>query len=506
MTLTKYIIIDKKNEVYLKIEADDSIRRDLGEYFTFEVPGYRFTPQFRNRVWDGKIRLFSYATGQIYAGLYPYIVKWCEDNKIQIVDGTKIKDISVDETLVNKFITNLKVPMELRDYQKQAFIHALQKNRCLLLSPTASGKSLIVYLLVRFNLLRLKEKTNNKILIIVPTTSLVEQLYKDFEDYGWNPDKYVHKIYQGHEKETNKNVIISTWQSIYNLPKKWFKSFGMVIGDECHLFKAVSLSKIMTKLEDCKYRIGLTGTLDGTKTNKLVLEGLFGVVNKVTSTSELQEKKQLADLKIICLILQHDKNSKHFLKDKSYQEEMDFLVSNERRNKYIRNLCLNLQGNSLVLFQYVEKHGVILKQLIEDKAEDRKIFFVYGGVEAEEREKIRFITEKSDNAIIIASYGTFSTGINIRNLHNIVFASPSKSRIRNLQSIGRGLRLKDDNSAATLYDIADDLTYNGKENYTLAHFRERINIYTSENFNYEIHNIELLNSNNNGTNKNNKAD
>jgi superfamily II DNA or RNA helicase len=354
---------------------------------------------------------------------------------------------------------------------------------------------------VRFNLLRLKEKTNNKILIIVPTTSLVEQLYKDFEDYGWNPDKYVHKIYQGHEKETNKNVIISTWQSIYNLPKKWFKSFGMVIGDECHLFKAVSLSKIMTKLEDCKYRIGLTGTLDGTKTNKLVLEGLFGVVNKVTSTSELQEKKQLADLKIICLILQHDKNSKHFLKDKSYQEEMDFLVSNERRNKYIRNLCLNLQGNSLVLFQYVEKHGVILKQLIEDKAEDRKIFFVYGGVEAEEREKIRFITEKSDNAIIIASYGTFSTGINIRNLHNIVFASPSKSRIRNLQSIGRGLRLKDNNSAATLYDIADDLSYNGKENYTLQHFRERINIYTSENFNYEIHNIEL----NNGTDKNNKT-
>ena len=501
MTLTKYIIIDKKNEVYLKIEAEDAIRRDLSEYFTFEVPGYKFTPQFRNRFWDGKIRLFSYATGQIFAGLYPYIVKWCQDNKIQIVDGTKIKDVDVDTKLVDKFVSGLKIPMEIRDYQKEAFIHALQKSRCLLLSPTASGKSLIVYLLVRFNLLRLKDKKNNKILIIVPTTSLVEQLFKDFKDYGWNPDKNVHRIYQGHDKETSKNVVISTWQSVYNLPKKWFKSFGMVIGDECHLFKAVSLTKIMTKLEDCKYRIGLTGTLDGTKTNKLVLEGLFGTVNKVTSTSELQERKQLADLKIICLVLQHDQYSKHFLKDKSYQEEMDFLVSNDKRNKYIRNLCLDLKGNSLVLFQYVEKHGVILKQLIEDKAEDKKIFFVYGGVEAEEREKIRFITEKSDNAIIIASYGTFSTGINIRNLHNIVFASPSKSRIRNLQSIGRGLRLKDNNSAATLYDIADDLTYNGKENYTLQHFRERINIYTGENFNYEIHNVEL----NNGTNKNNKT-
>ena len=498
MTLIKYIIIDKKNEVYLKIEADDSIRRELSEYFTFEVPGYKFVPAFRNRVWDGRIRLFSYATGQIYAGLYPYILKWCEENKIQVVDGTKNKDTEVDTKAVDGFINALKIPLEVRDYQREAFIHSLKKNRCLLLSPTASGKSLIVYLLVRFNLIRLK-KLNQKILIIVPTTSLVEQLYKDFEDYGWDSNKNIHRIYQGHDKETNKNVIISTWQSIYNMPKKWFKSFGMVIGDECHLFKAVSLSKIMTKLEDCKYRYGLTGTLDGTKTNKLVLEGLFGAVNKVTSTAELQEKKQLADLKIICLILQHDTHSKQFLKDKSYQEEMDFLVSNEKRNKYIRNLCLNLQGNSLVLFQYVEKHGVILKQLIEDKAKDKKIFFVYGGVEAEEREKIRFITEKSDNAIIIASYGTFSTGINIRNLHNIVFASPSKSRIRNLQSIGRGLRLKDNKSSATLYDIADDLSYKGKENYTLAHFRERINIYTSENFTYEIHNIEL----NNGRDQNN---
>ena len=491
MTLTKYIIIDKKNEVYLKIEAEDFIRRELSEHFTFEVPGYKFTPQFRNRFWDGKIRLFSYATGQIFAGLYPYIVKWCEDNKIQIVDGTKIKDIEVDSKLIDKFVSGLKIPMELRDYQISAFKHALEKSRCLLLSPTASGKSLIVYLLIRFNLLRLKEKTSNKILIIVPTTSLVEQLFKDFKDYGWNPDRNVHRIYQGHEKETNKNVVISTWQSIYNMPKKWFKDFGVVIGDECHLFKAVSLTKIMTKLEDCKYRIGLTGTLDGTKTNKLVLEGLFGAVNKITSTVELQEKKQLADLKIICLVLQHDQYSKHFLKNKSYQEEMDFLVSNDKRNKYIRNLCLNLEGNTLCLFQYVEKHGEILKNLIEDKAKDKKIFYVHGGIEAEEREKIRFITEKSDNVIIIASYGTFSTGINIRNLHNIVFASPSKSRIRNLQSIGRGLRLKDNNSAATLYDISDDLTYNGKENYTLVHFRERINIYTSENFNYTIHNIEL---------------
>jgi superfamily II DNA or RNA helicase len=494
MTLTRYIIIDKKNEVYLKIEADADIRRELGEYFTFEVPGYKFMPQYRNRVWDGKIRLFSYATGQIYTGLYPYIIDWCKKNDVQVVDGTKIKDTKIDDVKLDQFMKALKIPLEIRDYQKEAFRYSVEKSRCLLVSPTASGKSLIIYLMLIFNLLRLKDTKQDKILIIVPTTSLVEQLFKDFKDYGYNSDRNVHKIYQGHDKETNKRVVISTWQSIYNMPKKWFKDFGMIIGDEAHLFKAVSLTKILTKLEDCKYRVGLTGTLDGTKTHKLVLEGLFGAVNKVVSTSELQERKQLADLKIICLILQHDATARQFLKDKSYQEEMDYLVSNTKRNKYIRNLCLSLQGNSLCLFQYVEKHGELLKDLIEEKAQDRKVFFVHGGVEADERENIRAITEQSDNAIIIASYGTFSTGINIRNLHNIIFASPSKSRIRNLQSIGRGLRLKDNNSAATLYDIADDLTYNEKENYTLQHFKERINIYNSEEFNYEIHNIELINA------------
>ena len=491
MTTTRYLIIDKKNEVYLKIEADADIRRELGEYFTFEVPGFKFMPQYRNRVWDGKIRLFSYATGQIYAGLYPYIIDWCEKNNIQIVDGTKIKDVQTNADDVTRFLKALKIPkIEIRDYQREAFVHSITKSRCLLLSPTASGKSLIVYLMLIYNLLRLKEKKQDKILIIVPTTSLVEQLYKDFKDYGYNSDRNVHRIYQGHDKDTTKRVVISTWQSIYNLPEKWFKQFGMVIGHEAHLFKAVSLTKIMSKLKDCKYRVGLTGTLDGTKTHKLVLEGLFGTVNKVVSTSELQEKKQLANLKIFCLILQHDKQVRADMFGKTYQEEMDYLVSNEKRNKYIRNLVTGLQGNTLVLFQYVEKHGVILQKLIEEKS-DKQVFFVYGGVAAEEREKIRFITEKSEGAIIVASYGTFSTGINIRNLHNIVFASPSKSRIRNLQSIGRGLRLKDNDSDATLYDIADDLTHNEKENYTLSHFRERINIYNEEDFEYEIHNVEL---------------
>jgi superfamily II DNA or RNA helicase len=498
MTTTRYIIIDKVNEVYLKIEAEADIRRELGEYFTFEVPGYKFMPAYQNRVWDGKIRLFSYATGKIYAGLYLYIKNWCKENNIHVVDGTKIKEKTVDDSKIDELIKALKLPYEVRDYQREAFKYSVEKDRCLLVSPTASGKSLIIYLMLIYNLLRLKDTKQDKILVIVPTTSLVEQLFKDFKDYGYNSERNVHRIYSGHEKETNKRVIISTWQSVYNLPKKWSNQFGMIIGDEAHLFKAVSLTKLMTKLEKTKYRVGLTGTLDGSKTHKLVLEGLFGAVNKVVSTSELMEKGKLAQLKIMCLVLQHDQTARHFLKDKTYQEEMDYLVSNEKRNKYIRNLATSLNGNTLCLFQYVEKHGKNLYESIRERATDKQVFYVHGGVDTEQREKIREITEGSDNAIIVASYGTFSTGINIRNLHNIIFASPSKSRIRNLQSIGRGLRLKDDNGTATLYDLSDDISYNGKENYTLHHFKERINIYNGEDFNYEIHNVELTNGSKNG--------
>ena len=486
--MSSEIQIEKLNSVYLKITAEADVRRELSDYFSFEVPGYKFTPQFRNRVWDGKIRLYSYATGQLYVGLYPYLVDWCNRKNIKIEE---INEILVNKTHtaadIQALIDTYDISITPRDYQIDAFKYALDYERGLILSPTASGKSLISYMLVRHYL----NMIDNNILIIVPTTSLVEQLYKDFKQYGFDVENNVSRNYHGYEIEQGKRVVISTWQSLYKLPKTFFADFGAVIGDEAHLFKAVSLTKIMTKLTDCKYRIGMTGTLDGTKTHKLVLEGLFGRVNKVVSTKELIEKKQLADLKIICLVLKHSEAEAKSIYGEKYHKELEYLAQSDKRNKYIRNLATALNGNTLCLFQLVEKHGKELYELIRDKAKDREVFFVYGGVDAEAREQVREITEKSDNAIIVASYGTFSTGINIRNLHNIIFASPSKSRIRNLQSIGRGLRIGDSKQVATLYDISDDLTYKEKKNFTLTHFQERINIYNEEGFTYEIHSVDL---------------
>ncbi len=482
------IKVKKLNTVYLQIEAEADVRRELTDYFSFEVPGYKFTPQFRNRVWDGKIRLYSYATGQLYVGLYPYLKDWCNKKNIEIEENNEIHTIQSHTAAdIDELVKSYELSITPRDYQIDAFKYALDYERGLILSPTASGKSLIAYLLVRHYL----NVIDNNILIIVPTTSLVEQLYKDFKDYGFDVENNVSRNYHGYEIEEGKRIVISTWQSLYKLPKTFFADFGAVIGDEAHLFKAVSLTKIMTKLTDCKYRIGMTGTLDGTKTHKLVLEGLFGRVNKVVSTRELIDKKQLADLKIICLVLKHTEAEAKAIYKEKYHKELEYLAQSEKRNKYIRNLATALNGNTLILFQLVEKHGKELYELIRNKAGDREVFFVYGGVDTQQREQVRAITEKSDDAIIVASYGTFSTGINIRNLHNIIFASPSKSRIRNLQSIGRGLRIGDSKDTATLYDISDDLTYKEKKNFTLTHFQERINIYNEEGFTYEIHSVEL---------------
>ena len=364
--------LSKHNEVYLKLDVDSGLSQELSDYFTFEVPGARFMPAYKKRIWDGKIRLFSRQTGKIYVGLLSYIKDYATKNNINIhIDEEVENDRNIIREDVRRFIKSLRPKskgkeLEIRDYQIDAVFHALRKHRCLLISPTASGKSLIIYSLIRFYNLLLKDK---KILILVPTTSLVEQMYSDFIDYGWSDD-YLHRIYAGHERDTNKSVVISTWQSLYKMKKPYFKQFGCVIGDEAHLFKSKSLTSIMTKLANCKYRIGLTGTLDGTLTHKLVLEGLFGIANKVTSTKQLMDRKQVANLTVRCLILKHTKDNCKNLYEKTYQEELEYLVGSQSRNNFISNLCLRADGNILCLYQLVEKHGEILYNTIQEKIDD----------------------------------------------------------------------------------------------------------------------------------------
>ena len=488
--MTTQILMEKDTEVFVRLICEPHVKMELNHYFRFRPNGYQFMPMYRRKKWDGYVYLFNMDSNKIYAGLKPEISRFAVDREYELIDNTEeiIESISNEDYF--KFLTSFPCDYQLRDYQSLAVRHSIDKKRCLLLSPTASGKSLIIYYLIRYYF-------PEKSLIIVPTLSLVSQMYSDFEAYAKKDDSFdveqlVHKIFGGQEKETDKPIIISTWQSLYELKKNFFKDFGLVIGDEAHLYKARSLTKIMKNLENASYRIGTTGTLDGIEVHKLILEGLFGSTKKVTSTKELIKNKTISSIAIKCIVLKYSKQECAAVSKMNYQEEIDFIVGHPERNKYICNLVNGLTGNTLVLFQLIEKHGNILHSILEEMVDSsRKIFFVYGGTDADSREKVRELVEKEKDAIICASYGVYSTGINIRNLHNIVFASPSKSRIRNLQSIGRGLRRSETKEAATLYDISDDLSYKGKKNYTLNHFMERVKIYTSEHFPYHIYTIPI---------------
>lgn len=478
------IFVEKKDDVFVKVRCDSDIAMELSEYFTFTVPNAKFNPKFKNKMWDGKIRLFSTATRLIYAGLVTHIERFAKERGYAFeCDRTALSDSSFSLVEAQQFIDALKdLSLKPRDYQLQAFAHAVRKRRALLISPTGSGKSLIIYLLSR-----LYRTNNKKVLIVVPTTSLVHQMASDFIDYGCSPDS-IHKIYSGQDKETDASFIITTWQSIYKLHKNWFKQFNCMIGDEAHLFKATSLVSILTKLTDCQFKFGLTGTLDGSLTHKLVLEGLFGPVKQVTTTSDLIEQKHLSSFQIKAIVLSYPDRIRELTKKAKYADELNYIVTLAQRNKFISNLALSLKGNTLLLFRFTD-HGKIIYDMLSQQ--QRKVYYVDGSVDGEDREDIRINIEGETDSIIVASLGTFSTGVNIKNLHNIIFASPSKSKIKTLQSIGRGLRLSDNKTIATLYDIVDDLSWKSKKNHTLVHFIERTKMYDAEKFDYKIYNVNL---------------
>jgi superfamily II DNA or RNA helicase len=506
------MIITKKNETSLYIDCEPGIMYELADFFCFFVPGYQHMPPFKSKIWDGKIRLFDLRSSTLPVGLYKYVYEFAEARGYNVLtnnsdyysfpDAADVVDLESITTFIEQQtqLTSKGEVINPYDYQLQAISTCLSDRRKVIISPTASGKSLIIYLAIRWFIHNIRKP----VIIVVPTTSLVEQMYTDFGDYSefdqlFDVEKMCHRIYSGQDKKVNKPITISTWQSIYQQPAAWFQKYGMVVGDEAHNFKAKSLTTLMNKCTEASYRFGTTGTLDGTKTHKMVLEGLFGPIHRVTTTKALMKSGQISDLNIKLLLLKYSSEEcAEVSRGKTrmtYPEEIAFITQHDRRNNFISNLALSLEGNTLVLFNLVEKHGRPLFERIKAKVEakypGRNTYFVSGNTSVDIRENIRSIVEKEADAIVVASLGTFSTGINIKNLHNIIFASPSKSQIKILQSIGRSLRIADNGRSAALYDIADDLHWKSRKNHTLGHAAERIQIYNKEMFTYKVIEVPL---------------
>lgn len=474
------------NSAFVKIETEASTLMELAQHFTRKAENYKFHPKYKARIWDGNICMINRLTGVCLAGLAQRIKKFCDENGYEFTFDEELTYDNISEHELLEFIKTLNIPEKFsqRDYQIKSVLKCIRSKRRTLISPTSSGKSLMIYLIARWYGL--------KTLIIVPTIGLVNQMASDFEDYGY--DKKIHKSTDGLNRgEVEEDFTLTTWQSLDNgkrkLDTKWLQQFDVVIGDEAHGAKATTLKKILESMTTTKYRFGTTGTLDDIALNTLTIEGLFGPQYKAISTKEMIDKGYASKIHIKVIVLRYPEEICKQNRNLKYPEEIDFLINYEPRNNFIKNLALSLKGNKLVFFKRRE-HGNSIHELLKDKS---NTFFIDGTVEADEREEIRKALEEEQNAILVASIGTTATGISVKRLHHMIAASPSKGKIKVLQSIGRMLRLhkEKEETGAVLYDIVDDMSIGRHENYTLKHFKIRSNTYDKEEFEFTIYNVRL---------------
>ncbi len=486
------ITIEKINHAEVKLLCTDSfIYEDLHNYLSFYKDNYRFAPKYRNGIWDGKIHL--YKNGRCPIGLVPRILEYARDGKYKVkMNFVLERELNEDKLL--EFVEDLPKPFPPRDFQIEAFFDALSKRNMVILSKTGTGKSFIIYLLVQY-----MKRVNKKVLLLVSKLGLIEQMYYDLQEYGLeNMNTTVRQVYSGVKKEFPEQLIISTWQSIYKMSEKDLDVFDCVICDEAHEADGKSISGILGKLKKAEYRIGTTGTIiKDTSADYFTVVGYLGVPKLYRTYIELRDQDILSPLQVNIQYLNYPEYVRQMASSdfyKNYHAEVDWICQSELRNNYIVNLIKEkCEKNTLVLFQYIEKHGNVLLDLFKQRFPERKIVYIDGSVPKEEREKARKIIEENDNVIILASYGTFSVGINAPNIHNIIFASSTKSFIRTAQSIGRGLRLHKNKDILYVYDLVDNFSYSAAayENYLLEHYKERLKLYESENFPVEKFDVNL---------------
>lgn len=499
------IEVIKANEVYIKVYSDFNIESEIKDYFTFKVPGHQFSPKFRARLWDGTVSLYNIKTKTLPIGLYPRLEEYCKDNGIDITFKKCDRFDAVVETTdheqheVKQYVDELNLwsksgPITARDYQVTAIHKAVTEKRMTMLSPTSSGKSLVIYSIIRWIL---SENPGSRVLLIVPNVSLVNQMMGDFREYstenGWDVDEHCQRLFGGQSKDLVKDVLITTWQSFSKISKdktqgpKILALYKGVIVDECQSAKGVELQGILEKCVHSEYRIGTTGTLDtrpDAKVNTLQIEGFLGPVYKVITTKELIDTNQVSQLDIKTLVLKYSEDECKLIKAADYQQEVKWLIQHNRRNKFLMSVALKTTGTTLLLVKHRDEHAKVLYEALKSVS-PRNVYYVSGTVGADEREAIRQKANVED-CIIVGTFQTMAVGINIPNLRHVIFGCPSKSSITVLQSIGRGLRLHKDKERMVLWDIIDDLRYKKSENYSYLHGIERLSIYRKEQFDITV--------------------
>lgn len=528
------MIIKKLNESYLKIDCELDEARFISDYFTFTPKNYWFMKKNRPN-WNGKIKLFNLTSCTLPIGCLDKLISLLKTNNYNFTLDESCKKYSIEcsDELLRTFINDKlkidinylseigKLNLEQLEYQIDATIETFENNKLIILLPTGAGKSFAQFLVANYGL----HKGLKKVLLIVPTVNLVNQMENDFLDYGKSiPDyhKYIHKIYSGQEKSANTPITISTWQSLSSIiktNKEWLSQFEIILVDEVHSAETgKELSDIISSAKNAKIKLGMTGTLSGDKINKEQVESLFGEArrikdrnsNKDIDTNLLIEKGILTDYEINMIVFKYpedhvkefkqelNKINKSFkdrfpdgvpkkdLQKAKYDYEMEWLKGNKLRTKKLLSFVKATKGNTLVLFKNVE-YGEYLAELM-DKYSGKNVYLVHGKVDKDEREKIRKIVNEEENCVICASTQIFALGINIPSLSYLIFAQGSKGRIKVLQAIGRLLRRFKGKSLSKFIDVVDDIT--GK-NFSYNHALVRLDLYQKEKSKYTIKEINL---------------
>lgn len=391
-----------------------------------------------------------------------------------------------EEKYKTQIENNMKyAPFSIREYQDRAVRAALKYHRGILLSCTSSGKSLMLYNIIK----SIRAQNYKKILLIVPNIMLVDQMYDDFKAYGWQHiDDEVERLGGGHEATFDCPVLISTWQSLQNKEDEFFEPFDAVFVDETHGAKAKVLGQMLRQCVNAKYKIGTTGTLPTDKSEILQIKSVIGDVIFELKSKELIDVGVLTKIQIANVIAKYPADFVMANKGRSYPEEVKMVEEYADRNKVLQMIIEHTdpKHNILLLVNHLT-HLKLLEEWLHETYPDKKVSIINGGVKASERSEIRVNIENEDGTILLATYATMSTGVNMPKLHDVILYSNSKSKIKVLQSIGRGLRKHATKSQIILYDIVDDLTYKTRtgrvvDNYLIKHWKERMSYYKEQEF------------------------
>lgn len=504
--MNHHIKITPINETYIKVECSEQhIEFELSERFSFKVANAKYDPRVKAGKWDGIKRLYNRQFKRIHKGLLFYVLKFANKSEYSVDLHPSLHigsgiDLDSLKCVIDDFIQphDKKNKITPYDYQYEAVSHMLNSGRSICLAATSAGKSLMLYLACRIYQTN-DEMEGKTIFIIVPSKMLVEQMYSDFENYStfedskWSVHTFCQKINGEYSKQITKQIVITTWQSLNDIPSYMLADAGAIFVDEVHTVNGPVLTKLLESAVNCSIRHGLTGTLDGMECNELQAQGLMGPAKRIVTAKQLIEDKRATAVKVVCTMLNYDYETKREFYNKQmkllvtegkvkpgvvYQSEIESINNFKCRFNFVQKFVSSLKGNTIVLFNRVEDYGLPLYEDMKQKRDN--VYLITGSVNGKEREHIRNLLESSVNAIIYATSSIMSTGVSIKNLHNIVCLSSNKSAISTLQTIGRLMRLHESKEHATIYDLVDRLDFNGKQNYTLTHLEERLKFYQAE--------------------------